>query len=1002
MNSALNINDLIKKKNIGDSATIYRNHHYDLNTPTPSLSQGTILKKYQTKIIKNTEKKISNIQDNEIKNNKTKDTVTKKVNYFKKDSKEGFQNLNVSNDGLTSQSMSVLEKTLQSNNNESFLKKNYDYFLKQYNNLMGEISGDTSDYLKRTDPTNPYLNKILKFNTGEYAYVTNQGVVKYMANKELLLSKNYVDVNIPWLSSYSTPGTIVQTNPKLIIGTPLQKNQSVGNEGNNIFVDRLINNSKATYSGCYADNLTQPTMTFIGGNPSQGSFIKNGDFSQPQLSSNTYSLIKSTSDVPFWNFNAFLANSSDALGFPLPYPSGNQCVAVNRKQNISQVVTLTESVKYSLSFMTVSSNNTQSFNTIYIDLISSNGSNINISSFTPSSSTGWENYSTSFTIESTGSYNILFRGTSDNDCTTAIQNINLLLYGESISGNYNYDMCKQEAISAGVKYFGLQNVNPSTGLGYCGIGTSEPSITQYGISYVPTKQIALWSSNTSSQPGNSFVLTTQGSISVVNSSGTSVYSTPNDTAMPSNYYGCYGDSGDRAMELYNGGSQQYSNSQCQEIAKQGGYQFYGLQNSSSGTNAQCVLSNDFGNSTRYGKAGNCTKLSDGSWSGGGWSNAIYNTNNPISNYFLILQDDGNMVIYRGSNPNDIQSTIWSSGTVGKQNKSNPAYAATKGKYGQNWIPSGSTLAPGDFIGSNSGNIVLIMQTDGNLVFYTFNDTENCFKMSDGNIGGGIGANALNQLSEVGIQSNLAKLAYVDENSEIHTYPSSNIQLTTDYIEFKLTNSPDNDIPGTSYGNATVEQCKSTCNSTAGCYGFVMANEGDICMPKTSNMYPVSDKQMDINYTTYIKKRAPLNPPTGVSMNVNNIDSISYQNYIDGGDFNNTYGLANATNEQKQQLTSLEKQLNGVASQMSQSSSQFKDNNKLVSSQTIKNVKGINTYLNDLNNTNKEINNFSENVSSNLNNILNDSDIFVLQQNYDYLFWAILASGLVLVSMNILK
>ena len=114
------------------------------------------------------------------------------------------------------------------------------------------------------------------------------------------------------------------------------------------------------------------------------------------------------------------------------------------------------------------------------------------------------------------------------------------------------------------------------------------------------------------------------------------------------------------------------------------------------------------------------------------------------------------------------------------------------------------------------------------------------------------------------------------------------------------------------------------------------------------------------------------------------------------------GLANATTEQKQQLASLEKQLNVVASQISQSSTQFKDNNKLVSNQSIKNVKGINTYLNDLNNTNEEINNFSENISSNLNNILNDSDIFVLQQNYDYLFWAILASGLVLVSMNILK
>ena len=148
---------------------------------------------------------------------------------------------------------------------------------------MNEISGNTSNYLNRTDSTNPYLNKIIKFNTGEYAYVTNQGVVKYMSSQDLLSTKNYMDVNMPWLSSYSTPGTIVETTPNLIIGTPLQKNQSVGNDGNNIFVDRLINNSNATYSGCYSDNLTQPTMTFVGGTPPQNTFIQNGNFSTKRL-----------------------------------------------------------------------------------------------------------------------------------------------------------------------------------------------------------------------------------------------------------------------------------------------------------------------------------------------------------------------------------------------------------------------------------------------------------------------------------------------------------------------------------------------------------------------------------------------------------------------------------------------------------------------------------------------------------------------------------------------
>jgi hypothetical protein len=291
-----------------------------------------------------------------------------------------------------------------------------------------------------------------------------------------------------------------------------------------------------------------------------------------------------------------------------------------------------------------------------------------------------------------------------------------------------------------------------------------------------------------------------------------------------------------------------------------------------------------------------------------------------------------------------------------------------------------------------------MQTDGNLVLYTFQNTENCSKMADSNMGGGVAANALNKLNEVGFQSNLAKLAYVDENSNIHTYPSSNIQLSTDYVQLKKTNSSGNDILGASYGNTTFAKCKSTCNSNKDCYGFVMSNEGNVCMPKTSGMYPSGSKQIDNNYTTYVRKRIPLNPPLGVSMNVNTVDSISYQNYINGGAFKNKYGLANATQQQQQQLASLQKQLNALASQIATNTTQFKNNNNLASTQSVKNIKGINTYLSDLNTTNTDITNFPEDI----NNILKDSDILVLQQNYDYLFWAILASGIVLVSMNVLK
>ena len=52
--------------------------------------------------------------------------------------------------------------------------------------------------------------------------------------------------------------------------------------------------------------------------------------------------------------------------------------------------------------------------------------------------------------------------------------------------------------------------------------------------------------------------------------------------------------------------------------------------------------------------------------------------------------------------------------------------------------------------------------------------------------------------------------------------------------------------------------------------------------------------------------------------------------------------------------------------------------------------------------NKKIGVVTGETNGNIHNILTDSDIVVLQKNYDYLFWSILAGGAVLVSMNIVK
>ena len=990
VNLISNLNDLTKTKSVTDLASQYKAQKLDLTTPTPALSQGEKFKKYQKKIKRNLENKINNVN-----------------------SKEGFtgipDGLLLDKDGLTKKSTKIIDDNTDYLNKDKTkiddLREQYNNTLQQYQTVISEITATTTGYFDRINPNNPYLGKNVRFSNGSVCYVTQQGVVKGYGSEAAVTAtaglngcpaqSNIVNINIDF-SKYYAEGSIIPTTPPLVTGSPMISGQSCGNEGSNVYVNKMISNPNSTYMGCYADNATNTAMTFIGGSPPPPSVtIQNGNFAQPTIVTNTYEYISS---IPGWGGNFVLTNDSQAWGYTIPYPSGSQCVSLQETGYIYQILNLQAGITYTVSFVACGRaccDGSGLSNPINIQLRTTSNQLVStIYNFQPPISV-WTNYSTTFTVPTSQNYNFQFSGTwTAGDRSTAIQNIQLNSSGSASSGSYTYNQCQEAAIDGGYQYFALQNVNQSTGKGFCAVSNSEPSITANGTSYVPSGWTFLWTSNTTGN-GTSAILTVTGSLSVVNSGGTSVYSTPNSGAQPSNYLGCYGDSSNRAIPLYNNGAQSYNLSTCQQLAQQNGATYFGLQDSTSGTNAQCGFSSNLAQAIQYGTANNCTKISDGSWSGGGWSNAVYNTSLPQSNYFLVLQDDGNMCIYRGTSPTDNQGSIWCSMTNGKLQQANPAYAAEKGKYGQNWIASGSTLAPGDFVGSSTGNMALIMQSDGNLVLYTFSNVINCQKMSNNKMGGGVNANAAYNIGQVGIPGNLGKVGYIDSNSDINSYPDSNIQYTNKYTKFSGMDSGGNDTGG-AYGNATVDQCKTTCNSSQSCAGFGFSN--NTCYPKTSGMYPTGAYQSNENVDLYTRDKGPITTPFGISNIVNNITSLLFQNYTPASSTEPSFNLSSATAAQQQQLAQLQTQMDTLSSKIANLTGDLGYGSVQAEEQSSKNVKGIEDYLKGINNTNKKIKNFDTNVE----NILKDSDIIVLQKNYEYLFWSILTVGALLVTMNIVK
>ena len=998
-------NNSSNKDNVTNLATSYATYKSNFKLDTPALTQGDRFKYYQGKIKKSLAKKA-----------------------IKLSGKEGFTN---SANNLTEES----EKLIQEYNFTPIqqaeitkLQTEYNATLDNYNKLVSQINGNVSSYMDRTNPNkNPYLGKNIVIDN-HFFYVTQQGVAKNypsLAILEATVGKNgcpnsqaIVITDVSWNQIYLNPGAYIPTKPtSLTVGTPMTAGQSCGNEGVNVYVDNIINDPNSTYLGCYADNTSSPLMTFIGGTPPPPSAsIINGDFSQPQIASGSYQYISSNTTVIGWDFYACLINSAPAWAFPTPYPAGSQAAVVQGSQSdgagiLGQFITLDQGT-YTLTFYACGRPDAQyGYQPNPFQIYFGDSESDVIDTITPGIS--WQQFTVDFTVQSTGNYALGFQGIGDNaNYATAIQNVVVTNTGSEFgAGTYTYQMCQQAAINNGSQYFALQNVNPTTSQGYCAISNDQPTITSLGPATSMTALIPLWSSQTTNQNGNTANLNSVGVLSVINSTGQAVFSTPNNNNSPINYLGCYGDNANRAMTTtvnssggtVNGNtgpwSWTYNVQECQQAAQSNGFSYFGLQATTGEGTSVCFLSDDFAQTSEYGTANNCTQYSDGNWEGGGYSNAVYNTNGMQgSNYILMLLDSGNMIIQRGTSPYDNQGLIWQSNTTAQQ--ANPDYVAANGQGGQNWIADGTTLTAGQFIGSPSGYIALIMEPTGNLVLYTFGMGSNCSTMGNGKLGGGPGANAIYDIGEVGYPSNMGKLAYIDQNSELHAYPSTNIQFQNSYTQISGIDSPGNNITGGTTSNTTVQQCQTNCNNNNSCAGF--AYTSNTCYLKNNSMYPNSQSQVNPNINLYIRNTEPDTPPAGVPYTTNNIGSNQYQNYVSGGAIASSYGLSiTITPAQQAQLDKLQTQLDSLSQKITSLTDEFEDGSNITASQMQTNVTGVGEYLNELNIINKKIANFgSENTG--INNIIKDSDIVVLQKNYSYLFWSTLAIGSVIVAMKLSK
>jgi hypothetical protein len=424
-------------------------------------------------------------------------------------------------------SKSLLDTVASSNIKDS--NNAYNTALTSYDGQVKDIQTSRNAYLKRISD-NTYLNKIVKFTNGTYAFVTNQGYVKKLetniSNYTNILNRDIVNISFSWNSNW-IPGTIISTDPQLVVGTPMTTtSQSIGNEGNNVLYNSFDIPKNISYAGCYDDSAS---TSYIGSRPSMN-YILNGDFSQNNINwySSNMMTLSATQKLTNWDSNASYYKDIATAGYSGRGPTGKKdLVELVGSQYITQTIDSLPisnygNATYELSFYycgSINGSNNNSFAVIF------NG--VRQATIQPISN-NWTLYKKNITVTDVGPKVLSFAGTGTSG-KVAIQDVALYAVGD-----YTYDSCRNTAVYQGKQYFGLQQYNTETETGFCSVSNTVPTNSAMTEDDKP-----LWKSeNQTDKSGTIAQLSVNGILTLYDDKYNDVYASEVST-IPTNYIGCF-------------------------------------------------------------------------------------------------------------------------------------------------------------------------------------------------------------------------------------------------------------------------------------------------------------------------------------------------------------------------------------------------------------------------------------------------------------------------------
>ena len=365
---------------------------------------------------------------------------------------------------------------------------------------------------------------------------------------------------------------------------------------------------------------------------------------------------------------------------------------------------------------------------------------------------------------------------------------------------------------------------------------------------------------------------------------------------------------------------------------------------------------------------------------------------------LTLRDDGNLVLTSNN------ETLWQSGT-NKVGTPLEKYSAINGKYKRNYLKTGEFLYPNEFIGSPSGNCVLLCDKTDNecslsVVYYLMGCNMPGAEPSDvsGNNNGYVtdidGYRATYSINDTNQDKSLnGKVLYINSDMEKMEYPESMLGLSKEYIHAGNYNQTTETIKTIS--NSDLDNCKLECSAIDNCYGFIHHETTKQCdLKNKANLFPTNlNRILSKDAKMFVRKYKIAGPNScNGTITETNISGDNLIKLAKGPNMtpDTLCTLGEAMSEQLEIVRKRELALNTAVTEISDNLTKLNTKNNRLD----RDVNAVGRTIHDNADSYKKVitdTNRSKDDIDNITAMSSESKLENVRQNFNYMIWTAVAT-----------